>query len=193
MTTDQRRREQLSEKDARIAELEQLVEDQRQIAVQLRTAVSRIPAPADSELRDSIAQLHEPRDRATSDHLYCDEYECDRAGEGELKPWCDACGDWAPCETMKVLAAHPAPPTVDETEANGGRLDPMPDPYRPPAVGENVVDFQARRFAAETSENLRCPTCRGEWWATPGVVVDQAGKVSGYGLPLACLECGDGE
>lgn len=54
----------------------------------------------------------------------------------------------------------------------------------------DVLDFPTR-LSAESGDNLTCAECGGSWWKVPGVVVDNAGHVTGYGLPLTCLECSD--
>lgn len=55
-------------------------------------------------------------------------------------------------------------------------------------MSDDTVIEAASRFGDQT-DNMRCPVCGGEWWATDGVVVDRAGRVTGHALPLTCLSC----
>ena len=50
-----------------------------------------------------VRALHHPVPAPTSQHYHCEPYECDRAGEGELRDECGECGRWCPCPTIVAL------------------------------------------------------------------------------------------
>ena len=50
-----------------------------------------------------VRALHHPVPAPTSQHYHCEPYECDRAGEGELRDECGECGRWCPCPTIDAL------------------------------------------------------------------------------------------
>ena len=50
-----------------------------------------------------VRALHHPVPAPTSQHYRCEPYECDRAGEGELRDECGECGRWYPCPTIDAL------------------------------------------------------------------------------------------
>ena len=50
-----------------------------------------------------LRALHHPVPAPTSQHYHCEPYECDRAGEGELRDECGECGRWCPCPTIVAL------------------------------------------------------------------------------------------
>lgn len=58
-----------------------------------------------SAVTDEIRTLHVEGSRPDSEHYYCEPSECDRAGEGELRPYCQECWTWYPCPTMRLVDA----------------------------------------------------------------------------------------
>lgn len=53
---------------------------------------------------DRIDALHQSEDVPTSQHYYCEPYECDRAGEGGMEPICTECRVEHPCPTRRLTA-----------------------------------------------------------------------------------------
>ncbi len=53
---------------------------------------------------DRIDALHQSEDVPTSQHYYCEPYECDRAGEGGMEPICTECRVDFPCPTRRLTA-----------------------------------------------------------------------------------------
>ena len=54
-------------------------------------------------MEQQVRALHHPVPAPTSQHYHCEPYECDRAGEGELRDECDECRRWYPCPTIVAL------------------------------------------------------------------------------------------
>ena len=54
-------------------------------------------------MEQRVRALHHPVPAPTSQHYHCEPYECDRAGEGELRDECGECGRWRPCPTIVAL------------------------------------------------------------------------------------------
>ena len=81
--------------------------EERREAVRQRV-ITDVPALV-AEVRRRMATeqqvraLHHPVPAPTSQHYHCEPYECDRAGEGELRDECGECGRWCPCPTIVAL------------------------------------------------------------------------------------------
>ena len=54
-------------------------------------------------MEQQVRALHHPVPAPTSQHYHCEPYECDRAGEGELRDECDECRRWYPRPTIVAL------------------------------------------------------------------------------------------
>lgn len=52
---------------------------------------------------EKVLELHKPVPAPTSQHYYCEPYDCDQAGDGELRAECDGCAEWWPCRTAAAI------------------------------------------------------------------------------------------
>jgi hypothetical protein len=62
---------------------------------------------------DAVRALHQRGTQATSEHYYCKPGACDRAGEGELAPWCWCCSEPWPCQTLAAAVGAAVADTPD--------------------------------------------------------------------------------
>ena len=71
-------------------------------AVAIADAHTALPAALTA--LEQVLALHPAGECPTSSHYYCEPYECDQAGDGELRAHCDECREWWPCPTVKAIA-----------------------------------------------------------------------------------------
>ena len=67
-------------------------------------ADARTALPAALAALEQVLALHPAGEHPTSSHYYCEPYECDQAGDGELLVHCDVCREWWPCSTVTAIA-----------------------------------------------------------------------------------------
>ena len=67
-------------------------------------ADARTALPAALAALEQVLALHPAGEHPTSSHYYCEPYECDQAGDGELLAHCDVCREWWPCSTVTAIA-----------------------------------------------------------------------------------------
>jgi hypothetical protein len=101
---------------AHVELLQAVVERLRAQVLYWKGQTAQAEADLNQERRDRadtverVTALHKTSERPTSMHYYCDPHECDQAGEGELQPQCDECGQWAPCSTVRTITAETTQP-----------------------------------------------------------------------------------